>query len=399
MNKYKWKGISRATGEKRKGSFYANSEDEVQKYIKERYFIKEIKKHIPWQKKLRIKFFRRFSDKDRLNLFNGISSMLESGMLLLNSFKVIESKSNYQTEQICIRIRKELNNGKSFEQALKMQKGAFSDFTINIIAAGEESGNLDKSTKEIVAYYDRKIKIKRFIENALIYPVLVLGMLLMGIIGFIFKIIPLLIELFGALKIEVTSSLKFLNSFRGFLSENIIYLAIIVFALSFLIIGDLSKVKRVFFYFPFTKVYLRKVLEIRFCRMLAILLDSGIELPKALLISKKSLGNNIFLPSFAESYKAIIDGEEISKAISLNNNLFSETTIEYIGIGEKSGNLVEMLKNAAKNVEEELEADLVKFKVMLEPIMLILVSVLVILVVYSIAKPVITLFNSTPGYS
>jgi type II secretory pathway component PulF len=169
--------------------------------------------------------------------------------------------------------------------------------------------------------------------------------------------------------------------------------------LSFLIIGDLSKVKRVFFYFPFTKVYLRKVLEIRFCRMLAILLDSGIELPKALLISKKSLGNNIFLPSFAESYKAIIDGEEISKAISLNNNLFSETTIEYIGIGEKSGNLVEMLKNAAKNVEEELEADLVKFKVMLEPIMLILVSVLVILVVYSIAKPVITLFNSTPGYS
>lgn len=399
MNKYKWKGISRTTGEKRKGTFYANSEEEVQKYIKERYFVKEIKKYRPWRKKLRVKLFANFCDKDCLNLFSELSSMLESGILLINSFIIIEDKSNYQTEQICRKLREELNNGKSFEQALKSQKGIFSDFTINIIAAGEESGRLDNAAKEISAYYERKIAMKRFVENALIYPVLVSGLLLIGIFGFIFKIIPLLFELFSALKIEVTGSLQVLANFRGFIGDNSLYLFIIILALSFLIMGDLSKVKRIFLYLPFSKGFMRKVLEIRFCRMLAVLLESGIELPKALRISKKALGNNIFLPSFEESYKSIIDGEEISKAISLNNNLFSETTLEYIGVGEKSGKLVEMLKNATKIVDKELEAELAKFKAMLEPIMLILVSILVIIAVYSIAKPIIMLFNNTSAYN
>lgn len=399
MKKYKWKGISRTTGKKCKGTFYANNEEEVQKYIKERYFIKEIKKYRSWRKKLRVKFFAKFCDKDCLNLFSELSSMLEGGMLLINSFIIIEEKSNYQTEQICRKVRKELNNGKSFEQALKSQKGVFSDFTINIIAAGEESGRLDTAAKEITAYYERKIAIKSFVENALIYPTLVSGMLLIGIVGFSFKIIPLLFELFSALKIEVTGFLQILANFRGFVGDNGLYLIIIIFALSFLIMGDLRKMKRVLFYLPFSKGFIRKILESRFCRMLAILLESGIELPKALLISKKALGNNMFLPSFEESYKSIIDGEEISKAISLNNNLFSETTLEYIGVGEKSGKLVEMLKNATKIIDKELEVELVKFKVMLEPIMLILVSVLVIIAVYSIATPIIALFNNTSAYN
>lgn len=399
MNKYKWKGISRSNGKKCKGTFHANNEEEVQKYIKERYFIKEIKKHRSWRKKMRVNFFTKFCDKDCLNLFSELSSMLESGMLLINSFIVIEDKSNYQTEQICRKLRKELNNGKSFEQALKSQNGVFSDFTISIVAAGEASGRLDNAMKEISAYYERKIAIKRFVENALIYPILVSGMLLLGIVAFIFKVIPLLLELFSALKIEVTGSLQILENFRGFIGNNGIYLFVIILALFFLLMGDLSKVKRVFFYLPFSRGYMRKVLEIRFCRMLAVLLESGIELPKALRISKKALGNNMFLPSFEESYKLIIDGEEINKAISLNNKLFSETTLEYIGVGEKSGKLVEMLKNASKIVDKELETELVKFKVMLEPVMLILVSILVIIAVYSIAKPIIMLFNTTSAYN
>lgn len=399
MNKYEWKGISRTTGKKRKGTFYANNEDEVQKYIKERYFIKEIKECRSWHKRLRLKFYSKFSDKDCLNLFSELSSMLEGGMLLINSFVIIENKSNYQTEKICKNLRKALNNGKSFEEALRLQKGVFSDFTVNIIAAGEESGHLDKAAKEISIYYERKIEIKRFVENALIYPILVSGLLLMGIVGFVFKIIPLLLELFIALKIEVTGPLQVLGNVRGFVGDNFLYLIIIFLSLSFLIMGDLGKVKKVFLYLPFSKGYMRKVLEIRFCRMLAVLLESGIALPKALSISKNSLGNNIFLPSFGESYKAIINGEEISKAISLNNNLFSETTLEYIAVGEKSGKLVEMLINATKIVDKELETELVKFKVMLEPVMLILVSILVIISVYVIAKPIIVLFSSASGYN
>ena len=140
------------------------------------------------------------------------------------------------------------------------------------------------------------------------------------------------------------------------------------------------------------------MMEQRYCRILSIMLTSGMAVPLALTAAAEALQSREMMQKSLMASNAVIRGTSISQAVALNSELFSDTSIEFISIGEESGSLPEMLWEASLVADDELQTRLKALKVMIEPILLLLVSLLVGCVLFSVASPMVGIISDMPEY-
>jgi type II secretory pathway component PulF len=128
------------------------------------------------------------------------------------------------------------------------------------------------------------------------------------------------------------------------------------------------------------------------------MLTSGMAVPFALTAAAEALQSREMMQKSLMASNAVIRGTSISQAVALNGELFSDTSIEFISIGEESGSLPEMLWAASLVADDELQTRLKALKVMVEPILLLLVSLLVGCVLFSVASPMVGIISGMPEY-
>ncbi|MEG1160371.1 MAG: type II secretion system F family protein, partial [Acidaminococcaceae bacterium] len=127
--------------------------------------------------------------------------------------------------------------------------------------------------------------------------------------------------------------------------------------------------------------------------------DSGIALPLALTAAATTLQAPPLVAVSAAVSTAVVRGVSLTRAAELNSELFSATSIEFIQIGEGSGQLVAMLLEAAKIIEQELQAKLKDVKALLEPLLLVVIALLVGAIIFLIASPMFELIKVMPEYN
>ena len=400
MNVYRWCARDKQ-GKKFCGELRAGNEEEVADFIRSNYgYVTKIKKIRHWQQ-----FYasahsgkREFDDTIRESFFRQLSTLLDGGISLVKGLEMIKLKSRGCIYEVVNSLIKSLNRGLPLSAAMHKQKETFTPASVKIIEAGENSGSLSILLDELADYYKSQNEMKRFLKNACIYPCIVVSLTACIFIFFAFKVLPVFAELYSSLGIEKTAFLKLI----AFAGDNAQYFRweAACFFLFFLgvIYFQRERIKEGCFKLPGISDCYRKMMEIRYCRILSIMLRSGIAIPTALTAAAQALqSREMNKKSIMASY-AVTRGARISQAIALNGELFSESSIEFISIGEDSGRLPEMLQEAADVIDEELQAKLKNFKTAIEPILLIIIAFLVGGVIFSVASPMMGLISGMPEY-
>ncbi|MBM4146091.1 MAG: type II secretion system protein GspF [Nitrospira sp.] len=318
-----------------------------------------------------------------------LSTLLSSGAPLMDALNSLSEENKGYWKNMLVNIKEKVAGGSSLSKALEEYGNIFPVFYVNMVAAGEASGNLDKVLSRMSGFLEAQENLKSKVRASMIYPVFMIC------VGFI-----VLSFLFTFVIPKITRIFKDTATALPFITVILITISDIFQRYWWLLIGLLlggitgfrrmREKKRVFL----DKLILRlpgNILQSlyygRFARTLGFLLEGGLPVLRALELSAKSIGNQALEMKVMEAGKHVAEGARLSASLEG----FPPVLLQLISTGERSGQLIEILKNAADSYEEEFSRRVQKALSLLEPAMVLFMGLIVGLIVLAVLLPIFQL--------
>ena len=372
MQLYRWRARSMA-GKLYQGSYLADSKQEVAAFLHENYdYITGIEEVQSFTVKIsRLFNSGKVNDKERSRFFQQLAAMIGSGIPLCRALELLKTRCPVSLTNVCCLLIADLQAGKALSAAMKKHVHIFRPVTVSVIEAGEQGGILQEMLSELAVYFGQKEEINRFLKNICLYQS--------------FDLVP-------TLPLQV---MMFVREIAVKYWQAAASLSL--FILYYLWQRRYSLLKWCFC-LPLIAGYRQTFLEIRFCKILSLLLNSGISLPVSIKTAAAGSADKKMTAKAMLFSEAIVRGSDITKAAALASPLFSSLTIEFLIVGESSGALATMLKEAALLLEQDFTASLKNFKVLLEPVLLIIISLVIGAMIFTVASPLLTFLTEIPEY-
>lgn len=349
----------------------------------------------------KIKFLNRVRAKDRVLFARQLSTLINAGLPLIQA---LESVNNQTTSKplktILTRIVSYIEGGQSFAGSLSAFPETFNKVFINLIAAGEASGTLDKALERIAIQQEKDASVAAKIRGAMTYPIIVVLIMIAIVVFMLVKVLPqvqlLYISFPGAtLPIETRLLLdasKFVTKFW--------WLVLVIVVIVGVVTNMWRKTKsgKVFFDtlkidMPPFKSLFRKVYMARFSRTAATLVSAGVPLLQVLDITSKSVVNTLVERSITKAAEKVKGGKSLGDALT-GDPYFLPLVPNMLKIGEQSGSLEDMLNKTASYYENEVDQAIKNISSIIEPIMMVLLGLMALVIVAAVLLPIYGLAGS-----
>ena len=307
-----------------------------------------------------------------------LSAMLSSGLTLVRALDILSKEQEKEaTRQIFREVYEEVQKGSSFSDALKMQQGAFPNFFVSMVQAGEASGSLDVIVRRLEEYYDKQNKLNNKIRGALMYPIILAVLCVIIVIALFTFILPTFKELLTEEDMKGLTGALFAFS-ESLTSKWYIYVGTvlaIIFIVKYALKVPAVRYKFDKFICKMPKIgrLIIKVYTGKFARTLSSLYSSGIPMVEALERSAAILGNTFIEQSFVTVVSEVKQGEQLSVSIQ-RTGIFESMFCSIIFVGEESGALDTILEKSASFYEDESDSAIQRIVGMIEPVMIIIMG-------------------------
>ncbi len=334
------------------------------------------------------------SRKDILNFTNQLSVMVRAGISIQDSLEAIaEQENNRKFTAIISDLKKRIESGDSFSQALAAHPEVFSNLYINMVAAAEVSGSLSKMLEKLAGYLDQENETRSQVKGAMIYPIIIAVMAVVVTIFLLCFVLPRFISIFAGNEHLLPAPTKILMASSAFL-RNFWYL----------LIPALAGLCIAFFYFinthrgrlwwdktklilPIIKTLCRSLYITRSLHTMGVLTNAGVPILDTISITAHISGNSIYKNMWLSVQNEVKQGKKI--ATSLNKyHLMPPNVVQMIRSGEDSGTMSEVLGNIADFYARELKTVIKAVTSMIEPIMIVIMGLLVGFIAMSIILPI-----------
>jgi len=347
---------------------------------------------------------RRIKTKDLSQLTSQLANLLRAGMPLVPALSaLVEQLQAVQNEkltggsepllEIMRNVRDRVSQGQSLSGALAEHPDVFSPLFVNTIAAGEASGMLENVLYRLSEMLQNRLRVLDKVKTALAYPAVMTAVALGVVVFLLCYVVPSITQIFIEMNQDLPWPTRVLISVSSFIKSYLLLAIVFVFALSVGItaackstkgrlIVDGLKLKM-----PLFGPLLLKLEIARLTRTLAILLDSGVPILKALQISK-GIVHNYFIANALDSVGTMVSkGENIAGAVR-RTGLFPPIVFHILSTGQNSANLEQGLTNIADMYDEQIETTSKTLTSLLEPAILLIMGVVVGFIVLSILLPI-----------
>jgi general secretion pathway protein F len=343
------------------------------------------------------KMFDRVTPKMVASMTQLLGTLLQAGVTLPEALAALTDQvESARFKGILSDIAERVNQGSSLADSMEIYPQAFPKLYVNMIRAGEASGALETVLFRLAEFLEKQLEIRSKVSSAMFYPV-VLALLGAAIITVLMVgIVPKITGMFVDMNAELPWNTKLLiwmsDTIKGFWW--LIILAIWFVVWSFRRwrrteagrwAGDTIVLK-----VPVLGELVRKIAIARFARTLATLLSSGVQLLQALDIVRSLLGNVVLEKVITHARDSIREGENIAPALKRSGH-FPPLVTHMIAVGERSGQLEQMLSDVANAYDRETNTSIQRFTGLLEPLMIVIMGVAVGFVVFSIMRPIMML--------
>lgn len=344
-----------------------------------------------------IRLLKRITGEEILAFTTQLASLLKSGIPLYEALSaILEQIEDVKFKSVVSSIKESINEGSSLADALEKHNDVFSELYINMVRAGESSGALEIVLERLADYMESQSIVRRKVLTAMIYPTMITGIMLIVIWVLMSFVIPRISKIFEDVGQALPIYTQILISISGFLSRwwhlTIVFVAVIIYLLKRYAKTkngkrrvDLLKLK-----FPIFGSLYQKLIIARFSKTLATLLKNGVPIVKALDIVKKII-NNVWIEETIDKSKEIVESGGALHMALRKSPYFPPILIRMIAIGERSGEIEDMLEMVAKNYESQIETVTNTLTSVLEPVLIVIMASIVFFLIISIVMPIFQL--------
>lgn len=339
------------------------------------------------------------SNEEIASFCNQFAMLFQAGIPPVESIGIMlsDAKSSGGRE-ILTQILDVCQQGEPFYKALE-STGVFPDYAISMLSLGEESGNLEVCMLSLAAYYEKEQSISDSIRSAISYPCIMIAMMVLVIFVLISKVMPIFNQVFIELGSEMTgfsaSLLRLGNSLNRY---SIVFLVLlVVLALLYLLASRTAPGRRLWnkflSVFPLTKRFYESVACERFASGMALTMSSGMDIFSGLDMVYPLVGSREMQAKITSCREALQEGSNFAEALA-SSRIFSNLHSQMIGVGFKSGNIDTVLSKIADNYEKETDRRIQSIISILEPTLVIILSVIVGLILLSVILPLMGIMTS-----
>lgn len=338
--------------------------------------------------------FDRISRADVSVFTTQFAALVEAGMPIVTSLDiVIQQTEKKPMKKMLSVIKEEVNKGANLGDAFKLFPRHFSPLYVNMVRAGEESGSLEIVLRRLADFLESQNEMRAKILATLAYPTLMLLVATVVVFFLVTFVIPTVTGIFSEMHQTLPLPTLLLLGISGVLRAIWPYLlgviaGMIIFYRKYRRTdAGRARVDRWKMKVPLLGAQYKKILMARFTRTLGTLLANGVPVVTSFDIVKNIIDNTVVSKEIEKARDDIKEGKEIAKPLS-RNGIFPPVVVNMIAVGEKSGQLEEMLNRVSRIMESELETSLKKLMSLLEPIMILLMGGVVLFIVISILLPI-----------
>ena len=342
--------------------------------------------------------------KKKLAIFcRQFSTMVDAGVSLVRCLDVLGRQTNDPTlRKILADVGERVESGESLSRSMQRHPRTFDNLFTGLVRAGEIGGVLEESLQRLSTFLEKEIELKRKVQTALTYPVLVVIAAVCIVLFLVTYIVPEFAKLFkdiGLKDEDFPAATKFLIDLSSGLTTRwwMFAIGLAVIVISYRLFRSTRYGRRVVdrmrLYIPVFGPLHHKVCMTRFSRTMGTLLTSGVPILQAMETVAGTVGNTIMSDAVLDARARIREGDRIGDPLEASR-LFPPMVVHMIGVGEESGSLDFMLQKIAEFYESEVEATLASLTAALEPILIVFLGFVVGFIVIAMFLPLVKVIES-----
>lgn len=292
------------------------------------------------------------------------------------------------------RIKDAVRGGSTLSTALEQQHGVFSRLYVNMVRAGEVSGSLTDTLRRLAEYLERSRQLKGTVVNALIYPAILIGMVILSLVTLMVYVVPnfepIFTELGDNLPLITKVVLAIAGALQGFWWLMLIALGAGVWWMNQQWSKPESRAMWEARLLAFGKIgeLAQKVETARLARTLGTLLQNGVPLLNALSIAKNVLGNTVLAAAVEASANEVKTGSGLAFALGASKK-FPRLALQMIAVGEEAGELDGMLMKVADTYDTDVRNSVERLLAALVPVLTVLMAVMIGMIMLAIILPIL----------
>ena len=333
------------------------------------------------------------------SFFTQTAVLLQAGITPAESMRILLSDTKDSSSKWLLQeIIDSINKGNSFAESLN-ETGVFPNYVYNTVKLGEEAGLTDEVMQSLANYYERESQISDSVKSAITYPLVMIIMMLCVIIVLITKVLPIFNQVFVQLGSEITgfaaSLMKIGNTLNTYSLSFIILLGVIVVLALYFTKTESGRAsfKKIMTRLHIFKGYYAAIAAGRFASGMAISLSSGLDIFGSLdmvssLVEHKETEEKINICK-----EEIRKGNDFSEALK-EAKIFSNVDNRMVAVGFKSGNVEEIMNKIANEYERKTEKKIYSIISIIEPTLVIILSLIVGLILLSVIMPLMGVMSS-----
>ncbi|MDP2906249.1 MAG: type II secretion system F family protein [Candidatus Omnitrophota bacterium] len=326
-----------------------------------------------------------------------LSTMIEAGITLVYALGILsEQVENKDLRQIVVVVKRDIEGGCSFCDALSKHPKAFSELFINMVRAGEAAGKLEDVLDRLATYLEKSSALARKIRSSLVYPAVVVSMSVVITAVLLLKVVPTFKGIFSTLGENLPLPTQILIATSDLMQKYFLLLCgiliIAIFMLKRFIATKAGRylVDKEKLSLPVLGPLFRKLAVAKFARTFSTLVKSGVPVLGALEIVSKTSGNKVVEEAVMDCSKSVRDGEAIARPLT-KSGVFPPMVCGMISIGEQTGQLEKMLSKIADFYDEQVDAAASALTSMIEPLVIAFLGVVIGGIVIALFLPIFKL--------
>lgn len=331
---------------------------------------------------------------DRVTFAKHLAVMLTAGLSIIEALSIVVDSSKGKMKRVLKKVKLSLESGNSLAQALRDQKGEFSELFISAVDAGEKSGTLEQNLQYLAEQLDKEKKMNGKVRSAMAYPVIILIASTFLALGMAYFVLPQIVPLFSGLNVELPLTTRIIIKFSEIVREYGQWLFPGVIA-GMVGIYTLLKQKfmrpithMVMLHVPILKQVVLKSNLTRVSLTLGTLLKSGLDIEESLKITSGSADNFYFKRYLKKTVDKVVAGESLADVLARKEKLFPKLLVSMVQVGESAGSLDETLLYVASYYESEVENATKTLTTAIEPLLLLGIGMVVGTLALGIITPI-----------
>ncbi len=327
------------------------------------------------------KFFGKVKLHEKIIFTHNLAGMLKAGLPLFRAIEVLKKQNkNPALEDVFVGLLSTIDKGGTLSDGFAKFPKVFSPLMVSMVRAGEESGNLSNTLGDIGVNLQKTYDLNRKIKSAMMYPSIIVAAIFIIATLMLMFVVPTLTKIFKEFGTALPASTKFVI----FISDSVanhpfIFLGVV----GVIVVGGMyifrseklkPKIDALTLKLPAIGMLIKEVNTARTARTLSTLLTSGVEMTRALTITKEVLQNVHYREVIEKANLAVQKGLSLSSVFKDNQDLYPVMMGEMIAVGEETGALSQMLSDIAIYYEEEVDAKTKDMSTIIEPVLMVFIG-------------------------